>query len=68
MRNVEPKKPMPQINGINCKENADTQLNQLFAQSNGQVIDVTNNRVAIKSIWEYFIEQNPTQTKNQLTI
>lgn len=62
MRNVEPKKSITQVNGINCKKNTDIKMNQLFAQSNGQVIEVTNDRVAIKSIWEYFIEKNPMQT------
>lgn len=30
---------------------------QLFAQSNGQIIDICNDRVAIKSVWEYFLEK-----------
>lgn len=34
------------------------QLSQLFAQSNGQIAELCNERVAIKSVWEYFLEKN----------
>lgn len=66
-RNVEPKKPTPQTNGINAKKSGEIPTSQLFAQSNGQVIEVTNDRVATKTIWEYFIEKELTQPINQHT-
>lgn len=33
---------------------------QLFAQSNGQIVELCNDRVAIKSVWEDFFEKNST--------
>lgn len=32
-------------------------LNQLFPQPNGQMIDICDNYVMTKSIWEYFVEK-----------
>lgn len=31
---------------------------QLFAQLNGQIVEMCNERVAIKSVWEYFLEKH----------
>lgn len=31
---------------------------QLFAQANGQIVELCNDRIAIKSVWEYFLEKN----------
>lgn len=61
IRNVEPEKSTPQMNGIQSKVCGETAMSQLFAQSNGRVIEMTNDRVATKSIWEYFIEKESNQ-------
>lgn len=31
---------------------------QLFAQSNGQIVELCGDRATIKSVWEYFLERN----------
>lgn len=38
--------------------NGEITSTQLFAQSNGQIVELYNDRVAIKSVWEYFLEKN----------
>lgn len=52
---TEQKKANVQLNGMAKSE--PFQIGQLFAQSNGQLIEVSSERVAIKSVWEYFIEK-----------
>lgn len=52
---TEQKKANVQLNGMaKCEP---LQIGQLFAQSDGQLIEVSSERVAIKSVWEYFIEK-----------
>lgn len=57
MRNIEQKKPVSQLNGIGAPKNGERiTSNQQFAQSNGQIIEITSDRITSKSIWEYFLE------------
>lgn len=42
------------LNGVMNKQN---KMRQLFAQSNGQVVELSDDRIAIKSTWEYFVEK-----------
>lgn len=68
VRNVEPKKQNAQTNGMNSvKPSSEYATNQLFAQSTGHIIEITNEYVATKSVWEYFIDKNVTQNNVNLT-
>ncbi|XP_055304817.1 uncharacterized protein LOC129569712 [Sitodiplosis mosellana] len=60
IRNVtnEQKKSGPQMNGINQAKSGSTKAGQLFAQCNGQIIEIVNDRVVTKSVWEYFIDKD----------
>lgn len=44
--------------GMDTPSNGESTLAQLFAQANGQIVELCNERVAIKSVWEYFLEKN----------
>lgn len=52
---AEPKKAIAHINGI--QRNGQSNSTQLFAQSNGQLIEVSGDLVTTKSVWEYFIDK-----------
>lgn len=55
----EQKKSESQVNGVNMIKNGPvSRIGQLFAQSNGQIIEIANDRVATKSVWEYFIDKD----------
>lgn len=44
--------------GMDGTANGESASAQLFAQSNGQIVEMCNERLAIKSVWEYFLEKN----------
>lgn len=51
----------PMMNGASSSSidaNGGIASAQLFAQSNGQIVELCNDRLAIKSVWEYFLEKN----------
>lgn len=51
-------KPATQLNGVSQSKPYNTnQTDQMFAQCNGQIIELSHDRVTTKSIWEYFIDQ-----------
>lgn len=55
----EQNKSGPQVNGVSVAKNAGSpKAGQLFAQSNGQIIEIINDRVVTKSVWEYFIDRD----------
>lgn len=51
---IEQKTENRLLNGVMNKQN---KMRQLFAQSNGQVVELLDDRIAIKSTWEYFVEK-----------
>lgn len=47
-------------NGKKCISNVPNSSNngiQLFPQPNGQMVEICDNNVMTKSIWEYFVEK-----------
>lgn len=56
--NEQKKSSAPQMNGVSQAKSGSTKTGQLFAQSNGQIIEIANELVATKSVWEYFIDKD----------
>lgn len=61
IRNVsgpsEQTKTVSQVNGINQAKNGQVRTGQLFAQCNGQIIEL-DERVTTQSVWEYFVNKD----------
>lgn len=46
-------------NGLSVPNSeANNQIGQLFTQCNGQIIEMSSERIGIKSVWEYFINKD----------
>ncbi|XP_031637172.1 uncharacterized protein LOC116349739 [Contarinia nasturtii] len=49
---------VPQTNGLSVSKCGAIGTPTLFTQSNGQTIEIFNDRIAMKSVWEYFIKKD----------